>query len=69
MEYKKLIEQYLGCIVKRYKEKGVVILREGVLCIRFDNKKEDDWEELIGGEFDILTDYELKHINKDGSLK
>ncbi len=66
----------IGKIVQYKGEKGVLVrtpshLEEhiGKICVRWDNKKEDDYEGYYGMPCKFIDDYELKYINADGTLK
>lgn len=66
----------IGKIVQYSGEKGVVIRTPkdlienlGEVCIRWDNKRKDDYEGYYGMPCTFIDDYELKHINIDGTLK
>ena len=66
----------IGKIIHYKGEKGVVIktpleLAEhiGEVCVRWDNKKKNDYEGYYGLPCEFVDDYELKHINIDGTLK
>ncbi len=62
----------LGTIVKFSGEYGVLVKdedSEGRYLVRWDNKRESDFEEFAQLNYEYPTDYELKHINPDGTLK
>lgn len=72
--YKGIAHEEVGKIVKRYNEYGIILCDDiynfkGEPCIRYDNKKEDDCEQLLGLPFIEAPNYILKYINKDGTLK
>lgn len=66
----------IGKIVQYKGEKGVIIRTPsnlvehiGEVCVRWDNKKSDDYEGYYGMPCKFIDDYELKYINTDGTLK
>ena len=68
-----LYDEFIGKVVEFNGEYGIVIIKDNVLCIRWDTNKKDDCERLDGGNWipTICKDqnYEFKYINKDGNLK